>query len=121
MRIEAQGLLISRKYKKNLRIKMGMKESVELDRIQLWYETHFNKKTKNWCDKKSEDVYNQLCAMKDKAETEGPPMIDEIFDLFLPPRSGYAFRRGPGPNHLHKQEDAEQQVKAAEERANTVK
>ncbi|KAF3450110.1 hypothetical protein FNV43_RR06190 [Rhamnella rubrinervis] len=25
-----------------------MKESVELDRIELWFETHFNKKTKKW-------------------------------------------------------------------------
>ncbi|KAF3443652.1 hypothetical protein FNV43_RR13342 [Rhamnella rubrinervis] len=74
---------------------MRMKERVELDRTQLWFETHFQKKTKKWCDLKSEDIYNQMCAMKEKVETEGPPMtVDETFDTVLTPRSGYARGRG---------------------------
>ncbi|KAF3450515.1 hypothetical protein FNV43_RR06600 [Rhamnella rubrinervis] len=45
--------------------------------------------------------YNQLSEMKEKADTEGPPMIvDEIFDIVLPLRSGYIQGRGPGPK-LH--------------------
>ncbi|KAF3457795.1 hypothetical protein FNV43_RR02454 [Rhamnella rubrinervis] len=53
---------------------------------------------------------NQLCVMKEKAETEGPPMtVDEIFDTVLPPRSGYARGRGPGPKPPSQaQRDAEQ-------------
>ncbi|KAF3455359.1 hypothetical protein FNV43_RR05810 [Rhamnella rubrinervis] len=41
---------------------------------------------------------NQMCVMKEKAETKGPPMmVDEIFDTILPPRLGYAGGCGPGP------------------------
>ena len=32
-------------------------EGDQVDMIRLWYETHFNKKTKKWIDEKSEDIY----------------------------------------------------------------
>ena len=32
-------------------------EGDQVDRIQLWFETHFNKKSKKWIDDKSEHIY----------------------------------------------------------------
>lgn len=29
----------------------------KVDRIQLWYETHYHKKTKKWVDANSEEIY----------------------------------------------------------------
>ena len=37
-----------------------MKDGVELDRIQIWFETHFNKRTNKWSDARLEDIYVSL-------------------------------------------------------------
>ena len=37
-----------------------MKDGVELDRIQFWFETYFNKKTNKWSDAKLEETYASL-------------------------------------------------------------
>ena len=37
-----------------------MKDGVELDRIQLWFLTHFNKKTNKWSIAISEEIYVNL-------------------------------------------------------------
>ena len=59
--------------------------------------------------------------MREKAETEGPPMtIDEIFDFVLPPKSVRG--RGPRPKPPSKAHQvAKEQWKEAEERANKAK
>ena len=65
-------------------------------------------------------LQNQLLEMRENAMTEGPPMtIDEIFDIVLPPKSGYVRGRGPGPKPPSKANKlAEERRKKAEERAN---
>ena len=68
-------------------------------------------------------LQNQLLEMREKALTEGPPMtIDEIFDIVLPPKSGYVRGRGPGPKpHSKAHQIAEEWRKEAKERANKAK
>ena len=68
-------------------------------------------------------LQNQMLKMRENAMTEGPPMtIDEIFDIVLPPKSGYVRGRGPGPKPPSKSNKlAEEQWKEAEERANKAK
>ena len=67
-------------------------------------------------------LQNHMLEMKEKVDIEGPAMIvEEIFDAVLPPKSGYARGRGPGPKPpSNAQRLAEEQRKIAGERANTA-
>ncbi|KAF3433873.1 hypothetical protein FNV43_RR24976 [Rhamnella rubrinervis] len=58
----------------------------------------------------------QMLEIKEKADTQGPPMtIDEIVDVVLPPRSGYAHGHGPSPKPPAKaQRIVEEQLKMIE-------
>ncbi|KAF3454055.1 hypothetical protein FNV43_RR04502 [Rhamnella rubrinervis] len=72
-----------------------------MDRITLWYKTHFNKKTGKWSDVKLEQIYNQLIEANERCEAEGLDVtIDKIFNSVVPPKSGYVQGFGPGPKPM---------------------
>ncbi|PON46651.1 hypothetical protein TorRG33x02_325510, partial [Trema orientale] len=59
---------------------------VEPNRLELWYETHYNKRKKGWVDEKSED--EEVTELQFEIQINGgePKTTEEIFDQVLPPK-----------------------------------
>ncbi|KAH7837196.1 hypothetical protein Vadar_010876 [Vaccinium darrowii] len=91
------------------------------DQVDLWHETHFSEKKKDWVDECSKELYDQMLELRGKSKEDGSsPMTDKEISLeVLKKRQGYVCGPGPGskPSSFSRSKTSNVELEEARRRA----